>query len=50
MGRLRVRRMPPNTFELLLNLTNRHIHAQLIDRHAGRVILATHTTEPVSRI
>lgn len=47
MPRLRIRRMPSNTFHLLLNLTNRHIHAQLLDRHGARVILAAHTTEPV---
>ncbi len=47
MPRLRVRRAPPGTFELFLNLTNRHIHAQLLDRQAGRVFLAVHTTEPV---
>lgn len=47
MGRIRVRRMPEGTFELLLNLTNRHVHAQLVDRHAGRVILGVHSNEPV---
>jgi large subunit ribosomal protein L18 len=49
MPRLRVRRLPPNTHELLLNLTNRHIHAQLVDRSAGRVIVAVHSNEPEIR-
>lgn len=48
MRRLRVRRVPPGTLELLLNLTNRHVHAQLVDRAAGRVFLGVHTTEQVS--
>lgn len=49
MGRLRVRRPPAETFDLLLNLTNRHIHAQLVDRLRARVIVAVHTTEPTVR-
>jgi ribosomal protein L18 len=47
MPRLRVHRLPPGTHELLLNLTHRHVHAQLVDRAAGRVILAVHSNEPV---
>lgn len=47
MPRYRIYRAPPGTLELFLNLTNRHIHAQLLDRKAGRVFLAVHTTEPV---
>lgn len=46
MPRLRVRRLPPNTHDLLLNLTNRHIHAQLVNRSAGQVVVAVHTNEP----
>lgn len=46
MGRMRVRRLPGETFELLLNLTNRHIHAQLVDRAGGRVILGVHSNQP----
>jgi ribosomal protein L18 len=49
MPRLRVRRLPEGTFELLLNLTNRHVHAQLVDRHAGRVLIAVHSTQEVGR-
>lgn len=47
MGRLRVRRLPPGTHDLLLKLTNRHVHAQIVDRAAGTVLVAVHTTEPV---
>lgn len=46
MGRMRIRRLPGETFELLLNLTNRHVHAQLVDRVAGRVILGVHSNQP----
>jgi ribosomal protein L18 len=49
MPRLRVRRLPPNTHELLLKLTNRHVHAQLVDRAAGRVVVAVHSNEPEVR-
>lgn len=49
MGRIRFRRPPEKTFELILNLTNRHVHAQLVDRHASRIVLAAHTTEPTLR-
>lgn len=35
---------------MLLNLTNKHVHAQLVDRDAGRVLAAAHTTESVSRL
>lgn len=45
MGRLRVPRLAGETFELLLNLTNRHVHAQLVDRAAGRVILGVHSNQ-----
>ncbi len=43
-----MRRAPPGTLELLLNLTNRHVHAQLVDRGLGSIVLGVHTTEPVS--
>lgn len=46
MPRARVRRLPPGTHELVLNLTNRHVHAQLLDRPAGRVVVAAHSNEP----
>ncbi|CAN8071974.1 unnamed protein product [Agarophyton chilense] len=46
MGRVRVRRRDGETLRLLLRLTNRHVHAQLVDKYAGRVVLAAHTTEP----
>jgi hypothetical protein len=49
MPRLRVRRLPEGTFELLLNLTNRHVHAQLVDRHAGRVVVAVHSNQEVGQ-
>lgn len=49
MGRLRVRRLPTATYTLLLNLTNRHIHAQLVDRQLGRVVIAAHSNEPSLR-
>lgn len=48
MRRLRVRKAPPGTLDLLLNLTHRHVHAQLVNRRAGTVLFAVHTTEPVS--
>lgn len=47
MRRLRLPSAPKGTLDLLLNLTNRHIHAQLVDKKVGRVILAAHTNEPV---
>jgi ribosomal protein L18 len=50
MPRLRVRRLPAGTHELLLHLTNRHIHAQLVDRVAGRVIIAAHSNEQVRAV
>lgn len=46
MPRVRVRRLPPNTHDLLLNLTNRHVHAQLVNRSAGEVVVAVHSNEP----
>lgn len=49
MGRMRVRRLPGEVYELLLNLTNRHVHAQLVDRSAGRVILGVHSNQPELR-
>lgn len=49
MGRIRVRRPPTEVFDLLLNLTNRHVHAQLVDRGRARVVVAVHTTEPTVR-
>lgn len=48
MTRIRHKRLPANTFYMLLNLTNKHVHAQLVDRGAGRVLTAAHTTESVS--
>lgn len=49
MARIRFRRPAVNTYQLLLNLTNRHIHAQLVDKNAGRVLVAAHTNEPALR-
>jgi ribosomal protein L18 len=49
MPRLRVRRLPEGTYQLLLNLTNRHIHAQLVDREGGRVVVAVHSNQGVCR-
>lgn len=48
MGRVRHRRLPGDLYYVFLNLTNRHVHAQLVDREAGHVILAAHSTERVS--
>lgn len=42
-------RAPAGTLDLVLNLTNRHIHAQLLDKCAGTVRLAVHTNERVIR-
>lgn len=49
MGRIRVRRPPPETYDLLLNLTNRHVHAQVVDRARGLVVLSAHSNEPALR-
>ncbi|PXF45717.1 50S ribosomal protein L18 [Gracilariopsis chorda] len=49
MARIRVRRPSEKTLLLLLNLTNRHVHAQLVDPKKGVVALAAHTTEPSIR-
>lgn len=47
MPRLRVRRLPAGTHDLVLNVTNRHVHAQLLNRAEGRVLVAAHSNEPV---
>lgn len=49
MPRLRVRRLPENTHDLLLYMTNRHVHAQLVNRSAGTVVVSAHSNEPEVR-
>lgn len=49
MARVRVRRPSEKTLLLLLNLTNRHVHAQLVDCNRGVVAVAAHSTEPFIR-
>lgn len=47
MARIRHRRLAGNALHMLLKMTNRHVHAQVVDKEAGRVIVAAHSTEPV---
>lgn len=45
MGRIRNRRIPGTFLHMVLTLSNRHVHAQIVDREAGLVITSAHTVE-----